>query len=145
MPSPAQNRRDSIQDWQRKNLHEHRPSVGLMANTTEETRQKENSICLRTVFVRMATYALRAMQCIRHLPTIHHKSLTKNSTKTWECRHGLHRRHSNCNRNNRRPHQENQRSIRVSQRGRLQDASRKMRLHAHANQISGTISVSRWN
>ena len=52
-------------------------------------RQKENCIRLRIGLFRMDTHALWAMQCIRYIPTIHHKSPTKNPTKTRDCRHGL--------------------------------------------------------
>ena len=78
----------------------------------------------------MAAHALWAMQRISHIPAIYYKSPAKDPTKTWACHHGLHRRHCDCDGNYRRSHRKNKknkRSVRVSQRGRLQNASREMR------------------
>ena len=78
----------------------------------------------------MAAHALRAMQCIRHIPDINHESLVDFSAATQERSDGLYRRHCHFYGDHRGPPGENERSVRMLPRNYFQDSSQEMRFYA---------------
>ena len=68
--------------------------IPLKNVTAEKPRSRVSLACLN------GDECPLGCQWIGHLSAIDHKSSSKDPTKTWKCRHGVYRRHSNSNGDN---------------------------------------------
>ena len=62
---------------QRQNLHQHRPCLGLFANSCAKSGLPQDRFCLRVRAFRMAADAIWLVQCVGHLPSSNSASTTE--------------------------------------------------------------------